>query len=77
MMQNTPVVNFAALRAAVFQADKQSDEAIKEKVFSALVMAVKTIQQERATILNALVRMRMRYSSSRRQTNSCILLRRS
>lgn len=34
---------------------------MKEKVFSALVSAVKTLQQERATILNALVRMRMRY----------------
>eukprot|EP00903_Cladosiphon_okamuranus_P006314 g6190.t1 len=42
------------------QANKQSVEAIKEKIFSALVAAVKTIQQERATILNALVRMRMR-----------------
>lgn len=31
------------------------------KVFSALTLAVKVIQQERAAILNALVRMRMRW----------------
>lgn len=44
-----------------FQANTQSDAAIKEKVFSALALAVKEIQQEKAIILNALVRMRMRY----------------
>ncbi|CAM9114367.1 unnamed protein product [Scytosiphon promiscuus] len=41
------------------QASK-GDESVKEKVFSALASAIKAIQQERATILNALVRMRMR-----------------
>lgn len=45
-----------------WQANKQSDEAVKEKAFSALALAVNTIQQDRATILNALVRMRMRWT---------------
>lgn len=55
------VVNVCRLSRRSRQANKQSDEAVKEKAFSALVVAVKTIQSERATILNALVRMRMRY----------------
>lgn len=46
-----------------YQVNKESDEAVKEKVFSALVSAVKAIQQERAIILNALVRMRMRWAA--------------
>ncbi len=44
-----------------FQTNTQSDAAIKEKVFSALALAIKEIQQERAAILNALVGMRMRW----------------
>ncbi|CAM9638943.1 unnamed protein product, partial [Ectocarpus fasciculatus] len=42
----------------------QSDEGVKEKAFSALMSAVKATQQERAVILNALVRMRMRLISA-------------
>ncbi|CAN0502093.1 unnamed protein product, partial [Ectocarpus sp. 12 AP-2014] len=44
--------------SANLQVNTQSDEAVKEKAFSALMSAVKATQQERAVILNALVRMR-------------------
>lgn len=55
------------------QVNKESDESIKEKVFSALTSAVKAIQQERAIILNALVRMRMRWSCV--TTDVCFVVR--
>ncbi|CAM9108876.1 unnamed protein product [Ectocarpus sp. 6 AP-2014] len=51
----------ANLKARV---NTQSDEAVKEKAFSALLSAVKSTQQERAVILNALVRMRTRLISA-------------
>lgn len=45
------------------QVNKQSDAEVKEKAFAALVLAVQTLQRKRATILNALVRMKTRWAS--------------
>lgn len=54
------ILSVAALDT-MSQVNTQSDQAVKEKAFSALMSAVQKTQQERAVILNALVRMRMRH----------------
>ena len=64
-LQFTPAPGCRVLHAYLcrWQVNNQSDAEVKEKVFSALVLAVQTLQRKRATILNALVRMKTRWAS--------------